>query len=122
MFIFVGECRSATAQERGWSWADGHLAAKPLFEALRAAGIDPTEQRFVNLFRDPPSAHLVNHRSFVVLRDRAPAVRIVALGKRVAHELARRGLVHIALVHPAARGRIRKRERYIEHVRERLAA
>jgi hypothetical protein len=45
----------------------------------------------------------------------------VALGRRVSSELARRDVDHVALVHPAARGRIRKRERYIAHVQERLS-
>lgn len=62
--VFIGECRSLTAQRKGWTWKDGRLAAKPLFEV---------------------------------------------------------GFRHIALVHPAARGRIRKRERYHAHVKERLA-
>lgn len=120
MFIFVGECRSATAIERGWSWTDGRLAARPLFEALRAAGIDPAQQRFVNLFRDPPSSAKVNGATVRELIG--SGARIVALGKRVARELARRGIVHVELVHPAARGAIRKRERYVAHVVERLAA
>jgi hypothetical protein len=117
-FVFVGECRSETAKRRGWSWQDGRLAAKPLFEALEALEIDPAAQQFVNLFTDPPGKPRVNYRTVLQLlgSDRI----IVAMGKRVSHELARRGIVHTQIVHPAARGRIRKRERYIAHVVERL--
>jgi hypothetical protein len=50
--IFVGECRSLTAQRRGWTWRDGRLAAKPLFEALTAMGINPTLHEFMNLWTD----------------------------------------------------------------------
>lgn len=53
---------------------------------------------------------------------RAEGIVIVALGKRVSVALARLGIDHVALVHPAARGRIRKRERYIKHVADTLGA
>jgi hypothetical protein len=43
---------------------------------------------------------------------------ILAMGRLVERELVRRGIPHRPMVHPAARGRIRKRERYVEHVRE----
>ena len=120
-YIFVGECRSLTAVDRGWSWHDGRLAAKPLFEALVAMGVDPSEQQFVNLFCDPPAAPRVNGHSVARLFVALGTSTIVALGKRVSTALAKRGIVHVAIVHPAARGRIRKRERYIAHVAERLA-
>jgi hypothetical protein len=125
--IFVGECRSLTAQRKGWTWADGRLAAKPLFEALSAMGVDPGAHQFVNLWLDvtPP---MIDDRTVRMLRARREEAdrgepwgrMIVALGKRVSEELARRGVDHVALVHPAARGAIRKRERYIAHVAEKL--
>jgi hypothetical protein len=90
-YLFVGECRSETAVQRGWTWRDGHLAAEPR----------------------------VNHHA--VRRLRRTRRRIVALGQKVARKLVELGIDHIAIVHPAARGRIRKRSRYIRHVREALA-
>lgn len=124
--IFVGECRSLTAIRQGWTWKDGRLAAKPLFEALEAMGVNPADHDFVNLFHDPPangraSTPKVNGETVARLIRASDAIR-VALGKRVSDELAKRGLVHVALVHPAARGAIRKRERYIEHVTTTLRA
>lgn len=119
-YIFVGECRSQTAIDRGWKWTDGRLAAAPLFEALRAAGIDPNSQEFVNLFRDPPGSAKVDGASVRKLLAATGCV-IVAMGKRVAGELAKRGIVHTPIVHPAARGKIRRRDRYIAHVCEALA-
>lgn len=126
--MFVGECRSLTAQRKGWTWADGRLAAKPLFEALQAMGVDPSRHEYANLWTDNAAGTTIGNRNPGILGGTIQRIRarlsqgsvIVALGKRVSHELARRGIVHVALVHPAARGAIRKRERYHAHVADRL--
>lgn len=119
--LFVGECRSLTAIRKGWRWEDGHLAAKPLFIALEAMGVDPAKQRFCNLWTDPPYAPVVTaHRKQMLERAAADGVAIVALGQRVSTELQKMGIDHVAIVHPAARGRIRKRERYVAHVHDKL--
>lgn len=126
--LFVGECRSITAQRKGWTWADGRLAAKPLFEALNAMGVDPAKHYYVNLWTDTASGTTYGNLKPGILGVTITRIKrantehdvVVALGKRVSHELARRGIVHVALVHPAARGAIRKRERYYAHVAETL--
>jgi hypothetical protein len=119
--LFVGECRSLTAIKKGWVWQDGRLAAKPLFIALEAMGVDPAKQSFCNLWTDPPHVpNVTAHRKTMLRRAANDGTQIVALGQRVSAELKRMGIGHIAIVHPAARGRIRKRERYIAHVREKL--
>lgn len=132
LITFIGECRSLTAVRKGWSWADGRLAAKPLFEALRAMGVDPAAHSFVNLFADPVDTHTrpaslraepkIDHGTVASLREclRGGTRICVALGRRVSLELTRLGIAHVALVHPAARGRIRKRHRYINHVKTTL--
>lgn len=128
VITFIGECRSLTAIRNGWSWADGRLAAKPLFEALRAMGIDPSAQSYVNLFEDPPlsgpppSKPKIDHGTVASLRCCTQARIYVALGQRVSRELTRLKIKHVALVHPAARGRIRKRHRYHRHVKTTLGA
>lgn len=122
--LFVGECRSITAQRKGWTWADGRLAAKPLFEALQAMGVDPSQHEYTNLWTDNVAGTTYGNTKPGILGGTIRTIKarltqgsvIVALGKRVSHELARRGIVHVALVHPAARGAIRKRERYHAHV------
>ena len=53
--IFVGECRSLTAKRKNWTWKDGRLAAKPLFEALTAMGVDPAAHEYTNLWTDTSS-------------------------------------------------------------------
>lgn len=128
LITFIGECRSLTAIRKGWSWTDGRLAAKPLFEALQAMGVDPSAQSFVNLFTDPPTARrhvrgwkpTVDEGMASSLRACVKSQIYVALGQRVSRELTRLGIDHVALVHPAARGRIRKRHRYHKHVRDTL--
>lgn len=115
--LFIGECRSLTAKRQGWTWRDGRLAAKPLFEALAAMGVDPSAHKFINLWTDS-SPPIVPWQRVEIIRNHDGIV--VALGQRVSRELATRGIDHVALVHPAARGRIRKRSRYIAHVRDRL--
>lgn len=119
--IFVGECRSLTAQRRGWTWEDGRLAAKPLFEALRAMGVDPATHEYLNLWTDAVVPVVPWQRVEHLKVQCAAGVVVVALGQRVSGELVRRGVDHVALVHPAARGRIRKRERCVAHVREKLS-
>lgn len=126
--MFVGECRSLTAQRKGWTWADGRLAAKPLFEALAAMGVDPSKHEYANLWTDNASGTTYGDLKPGIMGTTIGRIKarikqgsiIVALGKRVSHELARRGIVHVALVHPAARGAIRKRERYHAHVKAQL--
>ena len=121
--IFVGENRSPTAIARGWTWKDGHLAARPLFEALVAMGLDPATQTFVNLFMDGSATPMrVNYRSVIAIREAISAgSTIVALGQKVARGLALRGLVHTVIHAPRGARKIRKRERYIEHVCSTLA-
>jgi hypothetical protein len=123
-FLFIGECRSATAQARNWTWRDGRLAAKPLFEALEAMGLDPANQEFVNLWHDRPHRVSAGWKPMLnegVISGLHVTTWIkVALGKRVSAMLTKLSIDHIAIVHPAARGRIRLRRRYIKHVSDKL--
>jgi hypothetical protein len=109
----VGEERSQRAKDLGLTWADGGLAAKPLFEALRGCGIDPEKVEFTNWFERGGKT--------TVIRAVAAKRTIVGMGLKVQKALKECGIPHKAIVHPAARGRIRKRERYCAHVKEVLA-
>ena len=101
----------------GVTWRDGRLAGKQLFDALAEAGIEPLQQRYDNLFEQ------VEPRLFV--RRLRAAIRrgytVVALGNKVAAGLTRLRVAHVPMVHPAARGRIRRKDRYAAHVAETLA-
>jgi hypothetical protein len=41
---------------------------------------------------------------------------VVALGNKVSRQLERHSVPHVPLIHPAARGKIRARELYAQHV------
>jgi hypothetical protein len=51
--LFVGERPSPLAARRNWRWEDGRLCAGTLLRAVRAAGLDPGQVRFVNLWVTP---------------------------------------------------------------------
>lgn len=90
-FLFVGERHSQKALQMGVKWEDGRLAAKQLFDALLANGIEPKGQKYMNWFRNGQG-------------------RLVA----------RPGIAHVKIVHPAARGKIRDKAVYAAHVRKKL--
>ena len=103
--VFIGECRSLTAIRKGWSWADGRLAAKPLFEALEAMKLDPANHEFYNLFHDPPASRrnlsgwvpTVNDATAVALRVEDRDLQAVAaiLRRLLAYVDAHRGRDHL---------------------------
>jgi hypothetical protein len=105
--LFVGEKKSPLAIKRGWSWKDGHLAAKQLFDALEACGINPHDCQFANWFDMRNRALIRNHKG--------PRF---AMGRVVQNAMKKAGVPFIPIVHPAARGRIRKKELYNKHIKE----
>jgi hypothetical protein len=119
-FLFVGEKPSPMAERKGWSWDDGRVAARTLHEALRAAGIEPADCGFTNLFGQtadaPEKGAELTARADVLRAASRVGVTVVALGSKVARQLARHSVPHVPLIHPAARGQIRMRERYVQHV------
>jgi hypothetical protein len=126
-FLFVGEKPSETAFRRGLTWEDGSLAAKTLFDALDAAGIDRTDCAFVNLYGDHPQA-TVGHISLEaagrlrVIASVAKIVTVVAMGRQVENRLRVASVPHLYIVHPAARGAIREKTVYQQHVADVLKA
>lgn len=120
-YVFVGERPSERAIRMGVKWRDGRLAAKQLFDALDGAGISRAQCDFVNLFGMRHDRDCSPARRAAIAREivRRPAI-VVGMGKKVCAELDRLGVVHVPIAHPAARGRIRKKEAYAAHVRERV--
>ena len=107
-FLFVGEERSPTAIEKGWTWKDRRLAAAHLSKAVEALGINWDECMFLNVFEDD-----IKHiKAFDGI--------IVAMGRKVEKELKKHQIPHEYIHHPAARGKIRIIENYEAHVREQL--
>lgn len=111
---FIGEEKSPTAIRKGWSWEDGRLAAKQLFDGLRGAEdifkVNPKDCKFVNLFES-------DGKQFIKGKSYHNYI-IIALGDKVSKGLDNLAIRHYRMVHPAARGSIRKKENYINHTRE----
>jgi hypothetical protein len=113
-YVFVGERRSARAIAMGVTWTDGRLAARTLFDALRAGGIDPRAQVYLNAFADDGRR---DEEALASLdRHRQQGRVIVALGRRAQRAVAGMGVPHLRLIHPAARGAIRRTAAYHAHV------
>ena len=108
-YLFIGEERSERAKQMGVTWKDGRLSASHLFKALEHTGISLEQCAFMNVFEDD-----INK---IALFD---GVR-VAMGRKVQRELDKHQIAHISIIHPAARGKIRIIDNYINHVKERLS-
>ncbi|RJQ27078.1 hypothetical protein C4577_02030 [Candidatus Parcubacteria bacterium] len=119
MYLFIGERPSNKALQMGVNWEDGRLAAKQLFDALLANGIDPTQQVFINWFKhlDGPFVAKRGIKS-TIGRIKNVGYQPVALGRRVSKAMTEAQIDHLFMIHPAARGKIRKKSRYIKHVRK----
>jgi hypothetical protein len=106
--LFVGEQRSPTAIRMGVTWLDRRLAAKQLFDAFDTLGVDPAQFRFCNVRETKAEA--------VIGEAVAEGIPIVGMGRIVQGELRRMGVSYHAMVHPAARGKIRQKSVYTAHV------
>ena len=107
--LFIGEKRSKKAIQMRVRWESGRLAAKQLFDALYTIGINPKSCIFINWFESGNPTYIKkNHTKYI----------IVGMGRKVQKVLTQNKIKHLQLVHPAARGLIRKKERYIQHVKE----
>lgn len=107
--LFVGERRSDRAKQIGVRWEDGRLAAKQLFGALRENGVGPENCVFINWFERSTKSFIKAHNG-----------PVFGMGRNVQKALTKAGVDHIPIVHPAARGKIRKKERYCTHIKEAL--
>lgn len=118
--LFVGERQSHLAAKIDATWQNGKLAAKQLHDALRALNIDPAEQRYVNLWTRPGTGTIIDKVEISALVYIAESIAmgytVVGMGQLVSRALKQQGITHLLIVHPAARGSIRKKERYTAHV------
>lgn len=119
-YIFIGERQSHQAKKINATWQNGKLAAKQLHDALRALNIEPANQRYVNLWSRPgtgPIKDYVDTSALVYIAESvAMGYTVIGMGQIVSAELKRRGITHLLIVHPAARGSIRRKDRYAAHV------
>lgn len=122
LFLFVGERPSDRAVRMGVTWSDGALAGATLFDALRSLGIDPSQQRYRNLYTSPVRGATTDsddEKEAVgeIRRELEQGLTVVGMGRIVQQVLTREGIPHLRLRHPAARGRERLRTRYHAHAR-----
>lgn len=119
IFAFVGERPSPTAQQKGWRWEDGRLAAAQLFDALKACGHSPENHLFLNLFID--QADVINPKAVeTILALTLDGAEIVGMGKKVQTALQQLDIQHLEIVHPAARGKIRGKKNYTRMIAKKL--
>ncbi len=87
---------------------------------MRAAGIDPAKQRYVNLWNTPGTGPINEYVEASALVEIAGAAAegytVVGMGHLVCRALTEHKIGHLFLIHPAARGAIRKKERYTAHL------
>jgi len=118
-YLFIGERPSPTALKKNLTWQDGQLSASQLFGALETCGFSPTDQLFCNLFfdeRDEVNPEAVELIWALIIEG----LTIVAMGKKVQQELDKLYIDYIPIVHPAARGAIRKKEKYAAMIAQQL--
>ena len=107
-FLFVGERPSDKAKAMNVKWENGNLAAKQLFDALKYCNINPEEQQFINIYFDDRDE--VNPVALkLIKKSKLPTV---AMGNKVKKIIK----CDYEITHPAARGKIRKKQLYCKHV------
>lgn len=114
--LFVGDKRSKTAIRMNVTWQDGRLATKVLFEALAALGLSNDDYEVIKAYYD--NGHMDRDLLQKLLRFGMQGYVIVGMGRRAQQALERLNVKHLKMIHPAARGRIRRRELYRAHVAE----
>jgi len=110
MYLFVGEKRSNKAVKMNVTWIDGRLAAKQLFDALINLGINPKDHSYCNYFERGGKSIVKKHNG-----------KIIAMGSKVSRALMRDKIEHIKIIHPAARGTIRLKKNYFNHIKQKLS-
>lgn len=120
-FLFVGERPSYQAVKIGATWQNGRLAGKQLRDALLALNIDPDAHQYTNLYSGPEAGCVRDSGDLratligIWAAYEADTI-IVGMGALVCAQLVQAGVPHLQMIHPAARGAIRKKERYTAHV------
>ena len=112
-YLFVGEKRSKRAILLGVTWDDVALCSKTLHEALQAIGVYGSV-RILNLWGDDGRLQHWTIKQIQGFVRRG--YMVIGMGQKVQAILTQEGIAHIPMIHPAARGAIRKKEDYQAHV------
>jgi len=124
-YIFVGERPSISAWKFTKQWSDGAYAGKQLKDAIdKIDCLEFADITFCNLWTKPTemSTPATDKKDLSKTLDEiiqySPWWIIVGMGKIVQEKLDEYGIRHLKLVHPAARGLIRRKDRYLKHCTE----
>ena len=123
-YMFVGERPSISAWKFSKQWSDGAYAGKQLKDAIDEIDcLEFADIVFCNLWIKPkgisnPAFDVVDLDKNLdqIFRYSAYWI-IVGMGKIVQEKLDEYGIKHLKLIHPAARGKIRRKDRYLKHCR-----
>lgn len=121
MYYFIGEKRSEQAIKNNWHWEDNVSTAKFLLDCLKEVGITQKDIKFYNLWLDDGRLDSILLDGLCYMSNNLPQCIVVGMGNIVCNKLDEEEVKHIKIIHPAARGKIRKKENYIAHLRENLA-
>ena len=118
----MGERPSARAVALHATWQNGKLAGHTLRQTLLALALDPDQQRYLNLWQSATSTPQdPDDEAAAVAQIRQlhrAGYRVIGMGRTVTRRLTQHGIAHRYLIHPAARGTIRRRDRYLDHARQ----
>jgi len=124
-YIFVGERPSISAWKFSKTWSDGAYAGKQLKDAIdKIDCLEYADILFTNLWKKPKemSDSVTDKKDLSKTLDNliqfSPWWIIVGMGRIVQEKLDVYGIRHLKLVHPAARGNIRRKDRYLKHCEE----
>jgi len=125
MYIFVGERPSISAWKFSKQWSDGAYAGKQLKDAIdKIDCLEFADITFCNLWTKPkekstPAIDVVDlDKSLHEITLYSKWWTVVGMGKIVQDQLGNAGIRHLKLVHPAARGKIRRKDRYLKHCKQ----
>jgi len=115
MIYFIGEKRSEQAIRNNWHWDDNVSTARFLLDCLANIGIHQSNIIFYNLWSDDGIL-----QKEVISELQSNSIPIVGMGKIVCDELDKYEISHMSIIHPAARGKIRKKELYTQHLQDKV--
>jgi hypothetical protein len=120
MYYFIGEKRSEQAIKNNWHWEDNVSTAKFLLDCLKELGIEQKDIKFYNLWFDDGQLDDILLDGLYYMSNNYSKCIVVGMGNTVCNKLDEKEVKYIKIIHPAARGKIRKKENYIAHLKERL--
>src|SRR5579871_3979508 len=112
-FLFVGDRPSLRAEQIGATLQNGKLSGKTLRQALIDLNLDPDAHVYLNLYARSQALEDRAAEEAACAKIQGFATEgyvVIGLGRLVSSRLSARAIPHLRMIHPAARGTIRRRE------------